>query len=301
MRYSFVQKLTVAVALLSALSAFSLLADSPVRATGSTPQLLSKDFKFTEGPIADQQGNVYFTDQPNDRIMVWTVEGKLETFLQPSGRANGLYFDLRGNLLACADEKNQLWEIAPDKTVTVLVENFEGKLLNGPNDLWVDPNGGIFFTDPFYKRDYWGRSEKQIEKENVYYMPPNRSGFRIAAAEFVRPNGIVGTPDGKALYVADLSGRKTYVFNIGSNGKLSNRRLFASMGSDGMTIDREGNLYLSGRGVTVFNRDGEKIDEISIDEGWTANVCFGGRDRTTLFVTAMDSLYSIKMKVKGAQ
>lgn len=301
MRNLFFLTFVVGASLFMVVGSLSLSAASPVRATGSEPQLLSEDFKFTEGPIADRKGNVYFTDQPNDRIMVWTVEGKLETFLQPSGRANGLYFDLQGNLLACADEKNQLWQISSDKKVTVLVEDLEGKLLNGPNDLWVDPNGGIFFTDPFYKRDYWDRSEKQIAQENVYYMPPNRSGIRIAASEFTRPNGIVGTPDGKKLYVADIGGRKTYVFEIGANGELKNRQLFVEMGSDGMTIDENGNLYLSGRGVTVFNSSGEKIDEIPIDEGWTANVCFGGRNRETLFVTAMDSLYAVKMKVKGTE
>ncbi|MDA7510396.1 SMP-30/gluconolactonase/LRE family protein [Verrucomicrobia bacterium] len=301
MRYSILSRSVVAFGLFVFVGSLSLSAASPVRASGSDPQLLSEEFKFTEGPIADRQGNVYFTDQPNDRIMVWTVEGKLETFLQPSGRANGLYFDLQGNILACADEKNQLWQITPDKDVTVLIENIDGKLLNGPNDLWVDPNGGVFFTDPFYKRDYWNRSEKEIAKENVYYMPPNRSGVRIAAGDFVRPNGIVGTPDGKKIYVADINARKTYVFEIGANGELKNRQLFVEMGSDGMTMDGKGNLYLSGRGVTVFNPDGEKIDEIPIDEGWTANVCFGGRDRNILFVTAMDSLYAVRMKVRGTE
>ncbi len=274
---------------------------SPVRAANAAPQLLAESFKFTEGPIADAKGNVYFTDQPNDRIMVWTTEGKLETFLQPSGRANGLYFDLQGNLLACADEKNQLWEISPEKKVTVLVENFGGKLLNGPNDLWVDPNGGIYFTDPFYKRDYWGRDNKEIEQENVYYLSPNRGSVKVVAKDFKRPNGIVGTPDGRTLYVADLSGRETFSFKIGTNGELSERKHFVGMGSDGMTLDEKGNVYLTGRGVTVFNSDGEKIDGISIDEGWTANVCFGGAGFDTLFITAMDSLYAVKMSVKGAR
>ena len=300
MRYSPSFTYVLALVVL-ALSSSGIDAASAVRSANSHPTLLADSFKFTEGPVADSAGNVYFTDQPNDRIMVWTTDGKLKTFLQPSGRANGLYFDHQGNLLACADEKNQLWSISPEKKVTVLVKDLDGKLLNGPNDLWVDPNGGIYFTDPFYKRDYWGRSDKQIEKENVYYMPPNRSGFSIAAGEFVRPNGIVGTPDGRHLYVADLSGRKTYVFEVGTNGELSNRQPFVSMGSDGMTLDENGNVYLTGKGVTVFDSKGAKIDEISINEGWTANVCFGGRDRTTLFITAMDSLYAVSMNVKGVQ
>ncbi len=291
----------VLVIVLGTLSVCYGSAASAIRAAKASPTLLADSFEFTEGPVADRAGNVYFTDQPNDRIMVWTIEGKLETFLQPSGRSNGLYFDHQGNLLACADERNQLWSISPEKKVTVLVENLDGKLLNGPNDLWVDPNGGIYFTDPFYKRNYWERNDKQIEKENVYYMPPNRSGFGIAAGDFVRPNGIVGTPDGRKLYVADLSGKETFVFEIGANGELSNRQPFVPMGSDGMTLDEEGNLYLTGKGVTVFNKSGSKIDEIPVNEGWTANVCFGGIDRKTLFITAMDSLYAVEMNVKGAQ
>ena len=280
---------------------WSLQAASPVRAPDARPRLLDSSFQFTEGPAADSKGNVYFTDQPNDRIMIWTTDGRLETFMQPAGRSNGLYFDLRGNLLACADEKNQLWEIDSEKNVVVLVKDLGGKLLNGPNDLWVDPNGGVYFTDPFYKRDYWGRDEKQIEKENVYFLPPNRSVVRVAAGGFIRPNGMIGSPDGRRLYVADLGGRQTYVYEIGTNGVLSNRKPFVSMGSDGMTMDAEGNVYLTGRGVTVFDSEGKQIDQIPINKGWTANVCFGGERFRTLFITAMDSLFALDMKVGGAQ
>ena len=290
--------LTVAILVIPG---WSLRAASPVRAPDAKPRLLDSSFQFTEGPAADSKGNVYFTDQPNDRIMIWTTAGRLETFMQPAGRSNGLYFDLQGNLLACADEKNQLWEVDSEKNVVVLVKDLSGKLLNGPNDLWVDPNGGVYFTDPFYKRDYWGRNEKQIEKENVYYLPPNRSEVRVAAGGFIRPNGIIGSPDGRRLYVADLSGRQTYVYEIGTNGVLSNRKPFVSMGSDGMTLDAEGNVYLTGRGVTVFDSEGKQIDQIPINKGWTANVCFGGARFRTLFITAMDSLFALDMKVSGAQ
>ena len=278
----------------------SLAAASLLRDAEAELKVLSASFKFTEGPVADQDGNVYFTDQPNDRIMIWTTKGELKTFLQPSGRSNGLFFDRQGNLLACADEKNELWSITPDKKITVLVKNYQGKLLNAPNDLWVDPSGGIYFTDPFYRRDYWDRQDKEIEDENVYYLPPDRSALTIAAGDFKRPNGIVGTPDGKFLYVADLSGRKTYRFALGPNGALSQRTLFVEQGSDGMTMDALGNVYLTGRGVSVYSPEGEKIDQIPLPDRWTANVCFGGANRDVLFITSQDSLFSIQMKVKGA-
>lgn len=269
---------------------------SSVLAAGATPVLVSSDFEFTEGPAADAEGNVYFTDQPNDKIMKWSIDGTLTVFMEGTGRSNGLYFDKKGNLYSCADQDNQLWMIDKEKNVTVLVKDFEGKKLNGPNDLWVDGKGGIYFTDPFYKRDYWKRGEKELEDENVYYLSPERK-LSVAASGFVRPNGIVG--DGKRLYVADINARKTYVYNIQSDGSLTDKKLFAEMGSDGMTVDNDGNVYLTGKGVTVFNSKGEQIENISIDAPWTANVCFGGKDRKTLFVTASKSVFTVKMKTRG--
>lgn len=272
---------------------------SPVVGKDATPELLSSEFKFTEGPAADAEGNVFFTDQPNDRIMKWSAEGGITTWMEGAGRANGLYFDQQGNLLACADEHNQLWMISKDRKVTVLVSDYDGKKLNGPNDLWVDPKGGIYFTDPFYKRDYWTRTEKEIHQENVYYLSPDRKTLTMVMDEFVRPNGIVGKSDGKTLYVADIGAGKTYSFRIDADGSLSDRKVFAEMGSDGMTIDKKGNLYLTGKGVTVFNPQGTRIAHIAIEEPWTANVCFGGKDRRTLFITASKSVYTLRMKVKG--
>src|SRR5512140_3852770 len=112
---------------------------------GDKPQKLADGFQFTEGPSPDAEGNVYFTDQPNDRIMKWSTEGDLTTFMQPSGRSNGLAFDKDGNLWSCADEKNELWKISPDKKVEVIPSLYNGKLLNGPNDLWIDKKGGVYF------------------------------------------------------------------------------------------------------------------------------------------------------------
>jgi len=260
---------------------------------------LAGGFKFTEGPAVDAQGNVFFTDQPNNRILKWSVDGKLSTFHDSPGRANGLYFDKNGNLLACADLNNELWLIDTNGNVTVLVKDYKGKKLNGPNDLWEDPKGGIYFTDPFYKRSYWNRGPMEQDGQHVYYFRPNGEKLIRVTNDLVQPNGIIGTPDGKLLYVADIRARKTYVYNINADGTLSNKKLFCSMGSDGMTIDNEGNVYLTGRGVTVFNSAGEKIEHIDIDAGWTANVCFGGPDRHTLFITAQTSLYSLRMRVKG--
>ena len=272
---------------------------SRVVASGAKLTLVSGDFKFTEGPASDGKGNIFFTDQPNDRIMKWSAGEGVTLYMEGAGRSNGLFFDRAGNLLACADEHNQLWLIDQHKNVEVLVRDYEGKHLNGPNDLWVDPSGGVYFTDPFYKRDYWTRTEKEIAQENVYYLSPDRKRLTMVMDKFVRPNGIVGKADGSELYVADIGDGKTYSFRIGADGRLSDRKVFAEMGSDGMTIDRKGNVYLTGKGVTVFSPDGRKIEHIAVDEPWTANVCFGGKDGKTLFVTASKSVYTLRMKVKG--
>jgi gluconolactonase len=260
---------------------------------------LSDQYSFTEGPAADKKGNIYFTDQPNNRIMKWSINGELSVFMENAGRANGLYFDHAGNLLACADEKNEIWKIDKNKNSTVLVNNFEGKRLNGPNDLWVDPKGGIYFTDPFYKRDYWVHTSKEIEKECVYYLSPDKSKITNVDNELVKPNGIIGTSDGKMLYVADIAANKTYSYTINSDGSLGKKTLFTESGSDGMTIDESGNIYLTGKGVTVFNPQGEKITHIDVPEPWTANVCFGGKKFKTLFITAGKSVYTLEMNVHG--
>lgn len=272
--------------------------EHPLIAEGAQLQWVDSSSAFTEGPAADADGNVYFTDQPNDRILKWSTDGKVSEWMTSTKRANGLYFDHDGNLLACADEKNELIKISPDKEITVLLKDFEGQRMNGPNDVWPDKKGGLYFTDPFYKRDYWSHSEKEIEQERVYYMAPDGS-VEIVADDLVQPNGIIGTKNGKHLFVADIRDRKTYKYTINKDGSLSEKTLFVEMGSDGMTLDSKGNLYLTGRGVTVFDKEGEKLFNIPIPQGWTANVTFGGADRKTLFITAMSSLYTLDMNVKG--
>lgn len=268
---------------------------------GSAVEKLADGFLFTEGPSADKNGNVFFTDQPNDRILVWNQKSGLSVFMQPSGRSNGLSFDKDGYLWSCADEKNEIWKISPDKEVEVVIDNFEGKVFNGPNDLWIAPAGGVYFTDPFYRRDWWDHKTMPQEKMRVYYLSPDHRTVIIVADDLVQPNGIVGTPDGKTLYVADIRGNKTWSYTICDDGTLSDKSLFCEMGSDGMTIDSEGNLYLTGKGVTVFDKTGKRLGNIAVPENWSANVCFGGRNLKTLYITASKGFYCIKLKVRGTR
>ncbi len=272
-------------------------------AEGAELILVSNAYEFTEGPAVDKAGNVYFTDQPNDRILKWNAENNtVSEYMKPSGRSNGLYFDNQGNLLSAADENNQLWKIDSDKNVTVLIENFEANKLNGPNDLWVDNKGGVYFTDPYYQRSWWSHNTPQQKDNRVYYLAPNTEKLRIVAADsFNQPNGIIGTPDGKTLYIADQAEEKTFIYNIEADGSLSNKKLFVAKSSDGMTLDNRGNVYLTGDGVTVFNSNGVQIHHIDIPQDWTANVTFGGKNENILFITALSSIYTLKMAVKGVR
>ncbi|WP_237390651.1 SMP-30/gluconolactonase/LRE family protein [Fulvivirga sediminis] len=284
------------------MSTAQLLDENNLIASGAELALLSSSYSFTEGPAADKEGNVYFTDQPNNEIIKWNAKtNELSTFLSESGRSNGMYFNSEGKLISCADMNNELWSIDKDGNHIVIIEQYNNQLLNGPNDLWIAPNGNIYFTDPLYKREYWTRDpEMQQDGKYVYLLTKNGTLSRVTST-YEQPNGIVGTPDGKILYVADIGADKIFRYNIDKKGELTKKSLFTNMGSDGMTLDNEGNLYVTGKGVTVFNKNGKKIAYIPVPEEWTANICFGGTDNSTLFITASKSVYTLKMKVKGAQ
>lgn len=264
------------------------------------PEKVSDKFAFTEGPSADKEGNVYFTDQPNDKIYYWDWKtNTIVEFLDKTGRANGTHFDKDGNLITCSDYKGEIWKISKDKKVEVLLKGVEGKRLNGPNDIWNDSFGGMYFTDPLYERDYWEDFKQEIPHKSLYYRSKDGKVNKIET--FTQPNGVVGSENFKKLYVSDIDAGKTYVYDILGEGKLSEKKLFCEMGSDGMTIDKHGNLYLTGDGVHVFNREGKKIYHIPIDEDWTSNVTFGGKDNDILFITASKSVYTLPTKVKGVK
>jgi gluconolactonase len=255
-------------------------------------------FLFTEGPAVDNHGQVYFTDQPNDKIHIWDENKGVSLYLEGTRRSNGMYFNRKGQLLACADEKNQLIYFDENKNPVIIFEAFDGKHLNAPNDLWIAPNETIYFTDPYYHRSWWTENHKQQQDtEGVYFLNRNGKITRVIS-DFVKPNGLIGTPDGKTLYVADIGDDKTWKYTINEEGTLSNKTFFAPHGSDGMTIDNKGNVYLTSKKIWVYNPKGELIEEIEVPES-PSNICFGGKKRNILFITARKSIYTLKMKVKG--
>ncbi len=274
---------------------------------GQTPSIIAENatvkkagtgYAFTEGPAVDAEGRVFFTDQPNDRIHVWDEGKGISLWLEGSGRSNGMYFDNDGQLLACADEHNRIVGFNDRKEMRTLFENYDGKHLNGPNDLWVSPTGNIYFTDPYYHRDYWEEGHAEAQDARGVYLLSRDGRISRVSEEYKQPNGLIGTPDGKTLYVADINDRKIWKYTIQPDGTLSDRTFFAPEGSDGMTIDQQGNIYLTMGKVWVYSPQGELIAEIEVPEH-PSNVCFGGKERDILFITARTSVYTLKMNTKG--
>ncbi|MAI34959.1 MAG: gluconolactonase [Planctomycetaceae bacterium TMED240] len=263
-------------------------------------ELVGDNYSFTEGPTADASGNVYFTDQPNDRIVRYNfATGELVDWLKPCGRANGLFFIAPDKMIACADANNELWQIdIRDQKHRVLAAGIEGQTFSGPNDCWVDHDGAVYFTDPLYKRPYWTQVIPADNPRGVYRVSPEGKVSKVVG-DLKQPNGIIGDAKNRQLYVADIGDGKTYRYQIDESGQLTDRTLFCAMGSDGMTMDEQRNLYLTGRGVTIFNRDGKKLENIAVPKGWTANVTFAGPQRKHLFITAKDSVFVMKMNVAG--
>ncbi|MEO7047848.1 MAG: SMP-30/gluconolactonase/LRE family protein, partial [Ferruginibacter sp.] len=246
----------------------------PVNLTNGPLQPIVYDLgagAFTEGPAVNKNGDVFFTDQPNDKIYKWDANtGNIKLFLTGTGRSNGMGFDEDGNLISCADMHGEIWKIRPNGKHTVIAKDYRGKLLNGPNDLWINhKTGGIYITDPIFPRDYWDASDPRKQAwepthseqaatgkgGHVYYLAPGcRELVRVTTMEGWNadswPNGVVGTPDGKKLYVNQWSYNGTggvWVFDIKRDGTLSKMKPFVTGLDycDGMSMDEYGNVYVS--------------------------------------------------------
>ncbi|MDF7825086.1 SMP-30/gluconolactonase/LRE family protein [Pontiellaceae bacterium B12227] len=250
-------------------------------------QILGDGFTFTEGPAADAAGNIFFTDIRANRIHKLPTTGKIEVFRENSGGANGLHFQPNGNLLVCEGVNKRVVSIAPDGEVTVLAKEYDGKPFNKPNDLWPDAKGGIYFTDPMY-----GRNPLTQDGEHVYYITPDRSDIIRVIDDLKRPNGLIGTPDGKTLYVADHGASKVWKYAVNADGTLANKTFFVEHASDGMTLDAKGNLYITEGSVLVFSPAGKQIREIKTPARPT-NVTICG---DTLYITARAFFCSAKLK-----
>ena len=259
---------------------------------GASITTLAGSLLFAEGPAADSSGNVYFSDIKANTIYKWSSVGQLSIFGTNSGGANGLAVDSSGSLITCEGSNGRIVSISPQGIVTVLASQFNGKRFNEPNDLWIDPKGGIYFTDPVF----FGTQVQ--DGQDVYYISPDRSTVTRVISDMVQPNGIVGTADGTTLYVSDYGAGATYKYTINTDGTLTGKTLFVSVGSDGMEIDSDGNIYLTSDDVLVYNSAGTIIQTISVLNRPT-NLCFSGSDRRTLIITTENALYSIAVRTQG--
>ena len=276
---------------------------------------------FTEGPAADAEGNVYFSEIRGNRILKYSPEGSWSEFRNPSRRANGLAFDAQGRLIACegADVGGGRQVTRTDLTtgkVEVLADRYEGKRLNSPNDLTIDRSGRIYFTDP----RYGSQDERELDSEDVYMIDTDGVLQRVATKPTIaKPNGIGLSPDGKTLYVADTQPgppRHAHVvsFDVQQDGTLTNGREYYSFGEgrgiDGMAIDVEGNIYGTAgnnnnppenhAGIYVISPDGDLLGRIAVPEDAVTNCTFGGEDLRTLYVTVGKTLFQIRTRYAGS-
>ncbi|MBZ9778292.1 SMP-30/gluconolactonase/LRE family protein [Psychroflexus sp. CAK8W] len=274
-------------------------AQSEIEVTSEIEQLAT-DFKFTEGPAVDKDGHVYFTDIPESRIYKWRTSDSLELHKENTNGANGLYFDKDQNLWACEGGKAQITLTTPEGERSIVASEYNDNPFNTTNDIWPDAKGGAYFTDPRYGGDLENLPQGSMQ---VYYITPDKNSVIRVTDDLVKPNGLIGTPDGTMLYITDPGAEKTYNYNIESDGTLSNKKLFVEFGGDGMTIDQQGNVYLTTSGkpqVDIFSPQGELLKTIKVPEQ-PSNVTFGGKDRNELYITARTSLYRVGLNREGVQ
>ena len=286
---------------------------------------------FTEGPAYDADGSIYFTDIMNNRIMRRTARPRrTEVFLEPSFRANGLMFDHRGELIVCEgnergdgrDGGRRLTRInTKTKRRTVIVDRYQGKRFNSPNDLCIDNRGRIYFSDPYYGGH---RDQLEMDVEGVYRVDADGKNLvrLLGKNDVVRPNGLGLSPDESRLYVVDHysqppASRVVLAYDIQEDDTLTNRQVLHDFGSgrggDGMAVDREGNLYITAganriyrnqdlsypTGIYVFNPKGNRIASIEVPGDMITDCCFGGPDRKTLFITCGNTLWAVRTKIPG--
>lgn len=301
---------TVLVLLLGVSHSFLHAADPSLVAEGAKVVQLASGMKFTEGPVWIPQRDVLvFSDIPNSKLMQWSAADGLSVYRE-SEEANGNILDLEGRIISCQHKGRNLIRINADGTTTVLADRFDSKRFNSPNDVAIRSDGTLWFTDP-----PWGLSgPHEIPGHWVYRLDPATGKVEVVLKTLAMPNGIVFSPDESRIYIADTGGHQRHpdpayhqlpatiqCHQITADGKLGKKLFQIDAGSDGMAVDVQGNLYTTHGGkVHVYDADGKEREQIDVPEG-PANVCFGGKDYRTLFITARTSLYSVQMNVAGAR
>ncbi|MBI4965762.1 MAG: SMP-30/gluconolactonase/LRE family protein [Desulfomonile tiedjei] len=271
-----------------------------------TVERLATGFQFTEGPVWNSRGGyLLFSDIPGNRIRKWTPGDGISDFRFPSGKSNGLTIDGGGRLIACEHANRRVSRTEEDGTLVTIASHYKGQKLNSPNDVVVKSDGSIYFTDPPYGLNpTFGTFEPQeLPFFGVYRLSPNGDELRLLVDDSV-PNGLAFSPDESLLYIADTEMNHIRVFDVGADGGTSNGRVFAAISGDplapdGLKVDSEGNIYVTGKGgIWVLNPEAERLGIIPVPE-LPANLSWGDHDWRTLYITARSSLYRVRLNIPG--
>ena len=297
----------ITIVVLAAL-AIPVVAQSPggipgVLAPGVTPELVQEGFVFTEGPVGTKDGGLLFSDiRTANRTYRLDTTGKITVFREQTNGANGLALDRNGNLLAAEGDGKRITRIDSTGRAMTVTEGSQSGPLLAPNDVIVDSKGGFYFTDPGPRPVVPGR------KAFVYYLPAGAKQAIVIDDSITRPNGLTVTIDGKTLIVDDTLGETIYAFDVQPNGTVRNKRPFARLhdipageesGADGLTLDRNDRVYVTSvAGVQVFDKTGQYLGTIKVPRQ-PANVAFAGQEKQTLYITAREGLYRLRMLARG--
>lgn len=275
---------------------------------GAKLEKLATGFMFTEGPVWDAANEcLFFSDIPGNKMRKWTKDKGIEVVRDPSGKSNGLTLDKQGRLIACEHANRRVSRTEKDGTVVTIADKYEGKRVNSPNDVVMKSDGSIYFSDPPYglTAEFGVLGEQELPFQGVFRLSPDGKDLTLLVDDFEKPNGLAFSPDESLLYIDDTDRAHVRVFDVNPDGSISNGRLFAEVkgeeegGVDGMKLDSEGNVYVTGPGgICVFDPSGNRLGRIDIPEV-SANLAWGDGDWKTLYITASTSLYRIRLGVKG--
>lgn len=265
-------------------------------------ETIGSGFGFTEGPMWDPAGFLYVSDETTNKIYKLYPDGRKEEVIA-LGDPDGNTFDRDHRLIDCASVLRAIIEITPDGKYKILADRYEGKKLNSPNDVIIGPDGAIYFTDPTL--DLVAGEKQEIPLQGVYRL--GKTGeLRLLIEDVTQPNGLAFSPDGKRFYVDDSEKRNIRVYDVASDGSLSNGRIFGEEPGgkgdgvpDGIKMDKDGNLFVTGPGgIWVWNANGHHLGTIVLPEQ-PANLTWGDEDYKSLYITASTSVYRLRMKVEG--
>ena len=289
-----------------ALAEFRLQAESPqfwnLVDRNAKLSVVGTGFGFTEGPVWDQSGFLYVSDETINKIYRLHLDGKKEEVIA-LGDPDGNTFDRQHRLIDCASVLRAIIEVTPDGKYKILADHYKGKKFNSPNDVIVGPDGALYFTDPTL--DLVAGEKQEIPFQGVYRLDA-QGKVQLLTKELTQPNGLAFSPDGKHFYVDDSERRNIRVYNVGPNGTLTNGRIFGEEPGgkgdgvpDGMKVDQNGNIFVTGpKGIWVWDARGNHLGTIVMPEQ-PANLTWGDKDYRTLYITATTSVYRLETKTAG--